>query len=984
MNSLFYTLNMRREYKARYGIALAAQMLLLLCLLVLVLQNQALAQNQQDAAELRSWIEQLKEHPRGPFEKVQWFCNDGSILPPKAGACRSHGGGRQYGLWDSRTLALRQQGYLFANVLAATKPDDYTGSYARLDDLRQILLEQFVIGMDDGWVFRQARFYRGTMQNEDEQHAAREIVLALLSDPQWLSPERFLLLRESVRLLPISVKPLVWTNIRQWASDISEQDPGFNDLRFKIHSLPDSNDSERVRDYASKSELAALQPDYEKLAAGLESLYAPKTTRIQLQQLAAESRNKQFKQDMNAIVGALDQAKDAAEAIAIAAAQAQQWRKAVLNKNTYTVFNRLRLLRASLILEREIYALGNQLCEASEGASRSTRLGWLRHLAASLHASGMLSNRQWQAALTELEMLNKQEALTVVQYRTGLRYLARIPQWAQRSLEFHFATAVERWTALTPLARQFVPDRLRGSPLLAFTRILDTLITDANRLSGIRHRIFDHEIASGLRALNPGLRRGVLLLPPEHGQLRSDGIYILQSTEQELPPVAGIITRGEGSSLSHVQLLARNMGIPNLVADEKLIAVISAHVGESVVMAVSQHGVVFIEPDSQKWDMIFRQESHAEEITIEADLSKLDLQDMALKPLSTLRAIDSGRSVGPKAANLGELSHYYPQMVNPGLAIPFGVFRGYLNQPVSDGGPSVFDWMRSEYTRLRGIKDANEKNLQTQGFLEQLRKWIINIDLGDAFRRRLRDALAESFGAEGAYGVFIRSDTNVEDLTGFSGAGLNLTVPNVVGFEAIVSAILRVWASPFSNRAFAWRQSHMSSPEHVYPAVLLMKSFSSEKSGVLVTADVDNGDRSWLSIAVNEGVGGAVEGQSAEELRVMRYTGDVRLLAQASAPRQTVLGIDGGIIKLPASGREQLLTAREIEKLRSLVDDVESRFPLPHNPEKLPVATDIEFGFSQGQLALFQIRPFVESQRAWSSQTLLSMDRQLPDNLQAG
>jgi hypothetical protein len=982
MNNLFYTSNMYTGIMTKRHIVLTIR-LLLLCLVLLLFQNQALAQNEQDIVQIRSWIKQLKENPRGPFEKIQWFCNDGSVLPPAEGACRPHGGGKQYGLWNSRTLALRQQGYLLANILAATNPDNFIGPDARLGELRQILLEQFLISVNDGWLFRQARFYRGALQNEDEQHAAREIVLALLSDPEWLTPERFLLLRETVRLLPISVEPLVWANIRQWATDISEKDPGFNDLRFKIHSLPDAQDPVRVRLYASRSKLDGLQKDYEQLAAGLESLYAPQTIVGQLQQLAEESRNKKFKQDMTDTARALSKAKNAAEAIAIAAFKTQQWRKVLLNINTYTVYNRLRLLRASLMLEREVYALGNQLIEENGGASRSMRLGWLRHLGAALHAIGMLSDRQWQTTLAELDKLSARGSLSVVQYHASLRHLARMPQWTQRSLEFHFGTTVERWLALTPLAQNFVPDRLRGSPLLAFTRVLDTLIADANRLNGIRHRIFGQEISAGLRALNPGLSRGVLLLPPEHGQWRLDGIYILKSTEQELPPVAGIITLGEGSSLSHVQLLARNMGIPNLVIDEKLMPVFSAHVDEPAVMAVSQRGVVFIESDSPKWDMVFSQESNADRSNIEADLSKLSLQDMALKPLHSIRATDSGRSVGPKAANLGELWHYYPQMVNPGLVIPFGVFREYLDKPISDGYPSVFKWMQLEYTRLHDIMDADEKSRQTQAFLAQLRKWIVNIDLGDEFRWRLRVALASTFGTEGDYGVFVRSDTNVEDLTGFSGAGLNLTVPNVVGFEAIVSAILRVWASPFSDRAFAWRQSHMSKPEHVYPAVLLMKSFASEKSGVLVTADVDNGDRRWLSIAANEGLGGAVEGQSAEELRVARSDGSVRLLAQASSAQKAVLGIDGGVMKLPASGHEQLLTANEIEQLRSLADDVEKRFPLPRNSEKLPVVTDIEFGFRQGQLALFQIRPFVESQRAWRSQTLLSMDRQLPDNSQA-
>jgi phosphoenolpyruvate synthase/pyruvate phosphate dikinase len=52
----------------------------------------------------------------------------------------------------------------------------------------------------------------------------------------------------------------------------------------------------------------------------------------------------------------------------------------------------------------------------------------------------------------------------------------------------------------------------------------------------------------------------------------------------------------------------------------------------------------------------------------------------------------------------------------------------------------------------------------------------------------------------------------------------------------------------------------MDLPQHVYASVLLLRSVSSEKSGVMVTRDIDTGEKGWLSVAVNEGVGGAVDG----------------------------------------------------------------------------------------------------------------------------
>ena len=59
---------------------------------------------------------------------------------------------------------------------------------------------------------------------------------------------------------------------------------------------------------------------------------------------------------------------------------------------------------------------------------------------------------------------------------------------------------------------------------------------------------------------------------------------------------------------------------------------------------------------------------------------------------------------------------------------------------------------------------------------------------------------------------------------------------------------------------------------------------ASDKSGVLVTQDIDTGDRTIVSVAVNEGLGGAVDGQAAESLRIPLDGSPVRVLATATDP----------------------------------------------------------------------------------------------------
>ncbi len=104
----------------------------------------------------------------------------------------------------------------------------------------------------------------------------------------------------------------------------------------------------------------------------------------------------------------------------------------------------------------------------------------------------------------------------------------------------------------------------------------------------------------------------------------------------------------------------------------------------------------------------------------------------------------------------------------------------------------------------------------------------------------------------------------------------------------------------------------MKGPEHVYPAVLLLETVPSDISGVMITQDVDTGDPGVLSVAVNEGVGGAVEGQAAESVRIARKDRRARLMATATAPRRMVPLPTGGIAKLPVSGAETLFTPAEV------------------------------------------------------------------------
>jgi hypothetical protein len=941
----------------------------------------ALAQGTGKTDQRAAWIAQMKDDPRGPFAAIRWFCKDGRVLPPDDFSCAKKGQGWQHGDWSDRTKQLRAQGYKVATLLAGIDSQKAVAAPDFADTFAQLLVEKFLVAADDGWILRKARFYRGAMQEEDEREAARDLLTAMAAREEW-TRHRFAALRIGVRLLPHGADTPSAQKMRNMAAAIADRDPAFQPLRAKIHGSPDASDARAVRAYAAKLPDAGPRREAEALAAEIDRVYAPMPLGDMLEAnakalSAAPGLQKMLRDGRDALArdgGADDRYAATANLLA-------GLRNAAPKVSPPAA--RLRLLDLSLAVEAENFRASATLRKASERAPRKTEVTLLSSAVEAAYGTGIINARE-RAELRKTFDRLAAEDIPLRDYLRELRYLALVPGWATQQLRLQFGEAMQKLGEIEPLAAQFVPDQLRGSPLLVYSQVLDGLSRDANRLAGVQHRLLGTDIGTGFNALNPGLARGVLRAAPDvrHPEaFRPDGIYVLPETVADLPPLAGILTAGAGNPLSHVQLLARNLGIPNVAVDEPLLTELGRNDGKRIVLAVSAGGLVEIDEDGPRWDAVFGAGNKEANVVFEADLAKLDLSKRDFVGLDDLRATDSGRIVGPKAAKLGELKARFPDRVPPGVGIPFGLYRAtVLDRPYRNTGKTVYEWMVASFRALEAMPAGPAQAAAAERLRAEVYSIIVGTDPGPQFRAALRTAMTKAFGPEFRGGVFVRSDTNVEDLPGFTGAGLNLTVFNVVGFENVVKAISQVWASPYTPRAWAWRQAHMKGPEHVFPAVLLLKTVPSDISGVMITQDVETGDPNALSVAVNEGVGGAVEGQAAESVRIDRRTGETRLIATTTAPRRLVPQATGGIGKLPVSGSETLLTPREIAQLIAFADEIPKQFPQLGEDGK-PVAADVEFAFVDGRLWLLQIRPFNESRAARSAAYLIGMDRALETHL---
>ena len=129
--------------------------------------------------EARRIVQEMIESQRGPYSRIRWYCNDGTVQPPVAYACTERGGGRQHAEYSPQQQRLAELGWSVGTIFAALSYDELFDVEHRQQRLRQVPLERYLTDIDDGWVLRRARGYRGRVQVEDEEAAGRELLLQL-------------------------------------------------------------------------------------------------------------------------------------------------------------------------------------------------------------------------------------------------------------------------------------------------------------------------------------------------------------------------------------------------------------------------------------------------------------------------------------------------------------------------------------------------------------------------------------------------------------------------------------------------------------------------------------------------------------------------------------------------------------------------------------------------------------------------------------
>jgi hypothetical protein len=124
-------------------------------------------------------------------------------------------------------------------------------------------------------------------------------------------------------------------------------------------------------------------------------------------------------------------------------------------------------------------------------------------------------------------------------------------------------------------------------------------------------------------------------------------------------------------------------------------------------------------------------------------------------------------------------------------------------------------------------------------------------------------------------------------------------------------------------------------------------------------------------VAFNWGGTGAVGGQAAETW-LLEGNGHDTLLSPAREPEYTRLLSAGGLQPVAVSFERPVLDDAEREQIRGVADLIRRRLPGTRGLTTGPY--DVELGFRDGRLWLFQVRRFVERGIGRATAYLMSLD----------
>ena len=313
----------------------------------------------------------------------------------------------------------------------------------------------------------------------------------------------------------------------------------------------------------------------------------------------------------------------------------------------------------------------------------------------------------------------------------------------------------------------------------------------------------------------------------------------------------------------------------------------------------------------------------------------------AARPFSDLSRADVAYA-GGKGANLGE-------MTGAGVPIPPGFVVG---APAYASFCEAGGLRERMAARLDGLDVDDTEALAAAA--ADLRKMVEAEPIPAPVEEAIRAGYAELSEDSDDLPVAVRSSATAEDTEAASFAGMNETLLNVQGADAVVDAVRRCWSSLFGGRTVFYRAKRGFGQADMDIAVVVQRQVLSTRAGVMFTIDPASGATDRLVIEGSFGLGEAVVSGSVSPDRYVVEKDSLAILERDVKRKELVIEPQpgGGTVTRELSGEEAVrpvLSDDEVQELGELGRRIEGHYGRPQ---------DTEWCFdSDGRAWMLQSRP---------------------------
>ncbi|MEX0920648.1 MAG: phosphoenolpyruvate synthase [Candidatus Pacearchaeota archaeon] len=323
---------------------------------------------------------------------------------------------------------------------------------------------------------------------------------------------------------------------------------------------------------------------------------------------------------------------------------------------------------------------------------------------------------------------------------------------------------------------------------------------------------------------------------------------------------------------------------------------------------------------------------------------------------------DSGKIVGGKGANLGEI-YNLKISVPPGFVVTAQAYSYFIKKAdIDDKIKTLLEKIDYENTnQLSQVTKEIREIIEKSNFPKELEEEIVEayetLGVEDSAKNLPAHDILKTTSEEF---VAVRSSATTEDLAEASFAGQQDTYLNVKGKRELLNSIKKCFASLFTTRATYYRNKKGFKHENAQLAVIVQKMVDSKKSGVIFSKDPSM-NRDQVIIEAVWGLGeGIVSGKISPDRYILEKksenpedSDDLKLIKKEIGNKKIAITRDSSgekeIVKLKEEiSNRQVLKEYEIIKLSEIALKLENHYNKPQ---------DIEFAIENDDIYIVQTRP---------------------------